>query len=354
MSDEIVPDDVLKPPRRFDWVRAIVWSVVSFFILIFFAPPALFQAVFLMVAGWALFLRRVIPQVTVDWPQVWVTLGALVVFVAGLHQFLIWLRRSGGSDQTNPWRFRSTAVVATLVVFMFIAGTAMVGIVHQAVWLARSDEPWVTYGGARRRTGSHFNIRGIAQGVQVYESVRRSLPAGMTRDETGWPLHGWMTMILPYVEEGALYNRVRFGEPWDSPDNAEIFATQILQFENPGLSQQKRVAGPAIADYAANELVMGPGPPMQAKDVTDGMSKTIFAGEVMKAPRPWGHPQNWRDPRRGIDAESPHAFGGPWTGGLTLFAFGDTHVQLIAHDIDPKVLEAMATPRGGEKFEFPN
>jgi hypothetical protein len=87
---------------------------------------------------------------------------------------------------------------------------------------------------------------------------------------------------------------------------------------------------------------------MRAEEVTDGMSKTIFAGEVVAGRKPWGHPRNWRDVRKGIDPESAAAFGGPWKDGATIFVFGDTHVARIAPDIDPRVLQALATPQGGE------
>jgi len=72
---------------------------------------------------------------------------------------------------------------------------------------------------AARRTGCSFNIRGLTQAIMVYESTKRRLPAVTDRNEntslTGaWSAantasgYSWIFHILPYMEEGAMYNNV--------------------------------------------------------------------------------------------------------------------------------------------------
>ena len=63
---------------------------------------------------------------------------------------------------------------------------------------------------------------------------------------------------------------------------------------------------------------------------------------------PWGQPGNSRDPRRGLDPASPESFGGPWENGMVQVVFADGHVGTVSPDIDPRLLDAIATPRGGE------
>jgi prepilin-type N-terminal cleavage/methylation domain-containing protein len=103
---------------------------------------------------------------------------------------------------------RGFTLVELLVVIAIIA--TLIGLLLPAVQSARE---------AARRTGCSFNIRGLTQAVMVYESTRRRLPAvtdrilnsgtlqttGTTGSQSGY---SWIFHVLPYLEEGALYNNV--------------------------------------------------------------------------------------------------------------------------------------------------
>lgn len=103
---------------------------------------------------------------------------------------------------------RGFTLVELLVVIAIIA--TLIGLLLPAVQSARE---------AARRTGCSFNIRGLTQGIMVYESTKRRLPAATDRNEltsrTGqWSAantasgYSWIFHILPYMEEGAFYNNV--------------------------------------------------------------------------------------------------------------------------------------------------
>lgn len=342
-------DAAPRPTRRRTW-RLLGGAVIAFLFMML-APVALWQAAFAVTTGWIPFLRSTVPRMTVDWPQVWLTLAALAVFVAGLHRFLRWLLRDGAAVDASGWRFSWTAAVATIVLVMFVAGTAMVGIAHQAVWLARSDEPWTRSSfQVIRRIASTNNLKQIGLAASGHERKHGVLPNDTVSDADGRPLHGWMTAILPFVEQGELYARVRLDEPWDSAANAPVFATRVQAYENPGIPRDGQAPAPILADYAANALVIGPGEPMSSGRIDDGVARTILAGEVTAGRGPWGLPGNCRDPRRGIDAASADALGGPWANGRTHLLFADGHVEAVGRDIDLRVLEALATPAGGESI----
>ena len=87
---------------------------------------------------------------------------------------------------------------------------------------------------------------------------------------------------------------------------------------------------------------------MRPKDVTDGLSNTIFAGEVADHFQPWGHPVNWRDPALGINK-----FAGRLRRAVAergQLPFMDGSVRFLSNTIDPAVLQALSTPNGGEKI----
>lgn len=121
--------------------RSLVCALAGFGVFLV-APvvPLPFQIVFGLLAGWYVFLRDVLPRVTVDRTQLVIAGFALAAFVGGLQTLLrrnVPERIVGG----RPWPWRATAAVTGLLMAMFVAGTGLVGIAHQIGWLATSPEP---------------------------------------------------------------------------------------------------------------------------------------------------------------------------------------------------------------------
>jgi hypothetical protein len=101
-----------------------------------------------LLIGWVGFIRRVTPQVRVRWDLVGSALFYATVLVAGSHAFLRWLYRemsgpvvAGGSPASRAWRLRWTLGGFAIIVLMFTAGMAAIGVAHQTAWLVTSREP---------------------------------------------------------------------------------------------------------------------------------------------------------------------------------------------------------------------
>ena len=106
---------------------------------------------------------------------------------------------------------------------MFVAGLATVGITHQVAWLLLTPEKLVMGGGASeaaRRAQSTNNLKQIGLALSVYLQEYNSFPAAVTIDRLGRPLYGWQAMILPFIEQNELHDRIDFGIPWDDTHNA--------------------------------------------------------------------------------------------------------------------------------------
>jgi hypothetical protein len=105
------------------------------------------EFVFTMVTGWLTFLFRVVPQVEVDVAAAVLGCSAFGIFVVGLHVLLRHLAASyrqddaAAIDLTINWRLRWTISAASIILLIFIAGIAFVGITHQTIWLLTSPEP---------------------------------------------------------------------------------------------------------------------------------------------------------------------------------------------------------------------
>lgn len=301
--------------------------------------------------GWIAFLARVVPEVKVGWGGVATGVVCLTLLVAGSHRFLGWVyeqTRGEGEPTVKRWHWRWTGSLVAVIVLMFVAGLATVGVAHQVGWLVTSKEPLASFGSAMYRAQSVNNLKQIGLGIHNYHGVHRAYPPGGTFDGQGQPLHGWQTMTLPFQEAQAdVYNAINFQIPWDDPRNAKPFQTVLNSLLNPGVrpTQEKDGAGYALSHYAGNARVLGA---RSLSEIKDGASNTIMTGEVPGGFKPWGYPANWRDPALGVN-RSPEGFGGPYEGGAN-FLFADGSVKFLKEGIAPRVLKALSTPDGGEQF----
>src|SRR6266852_240659 len=117
---------------------------------------------------------------------------------------------------------RWTGMLLGLLVLMFTAGLSAVGITHQTTWLVRSPESLVesSIREAAARTRSMNNLHQIAIAAHSHHDTYGNFPAGGLFDAQGRAMHGWQTLLLPYVEQKDLFQQINLGVPWTHPANA--------------------------------------------------------------------------------------------------------------------------------------
>jgi hypothetical protein len=249
---------------------------------------------------------------------------------------------------SRRWPLRRTAGLVLGFSFAFIAGLSVVGIAHQLTWLATSREPFLTGGRegfARSTSINHMKQFGLA--LHNYHDAYESLPPGAIQSSTGRPVHGWQTLLLPYLDHKPVSDQLDLSLPWDAPTNAEVFETPIGEFSSPRLQMaQNRWDRSAESHFAGNIRVLRPGKPLTFAAITDGESQTLLVGEVAAGFKPWGDPTNLRDPALGLHV-SPHTFGFSSTES-TWFLHADGSVHEYHPDTNLAVLKALATPAGGD------
>jgi len=296
--------------------------------------------------GWYFFLKKTCAEIRFDFLKV-VEFTLVSVLFLGLAHYLArsFLPRS---ENVRIWRFRNSASMLLGLFVSFAAGLAFVGTVHQFGWLAR--EPKIFHGmrEASHRRESRVKIMKMGEAAYSYHDRSSTFPAGGSLLARGVPGHSWQTELLPFIDQQALFNQIDLQQPWFASRNQQPFETEIGLFNSAKIYGMRNEvsSGYAVSYYAENSRLTSLGKPISQDQIRDGMSSTLFAGEVVSKFKPWGDPTNRRDPALGLNS-SPEGFGSPWKY-TTGFLMADGTVRYIDNDIDPKILEALATPDGGE------
>lgn len=202
---------------------------------------------------------------------------------------------------------------------------------------------------AARRTQSKNNLQQIAIAMHNYHDVYTMFPPGGIYTQKQEPYNAWMTSLLPYIEQAALYNTIDFDQAWASPKNQPAFKIVIPNYLNPNIGPENAtVGGLGAAHYSGNSQLLLKNGSVKIREITDGTSNTIMAGEVGSNFMAWGDPENRRDPANGF-GPAPNQFGvaAPAIGGVQM-CLADGSVRFVSENIDPQVLKALATPAGGE------
>jgi prepilin-type processing-associated H-X9-DG protein len=210
----------------------------------------------------------------------------------------------------------------------------MTGLLLPAVQAARE---------AARRMSSANNLKQIMLAVLNYESAYRKLPARVVKSEDGKPLLSWRVMILPYIEEGALYSEFRLDEPWDSDHNIQLLERMPAVYANP-----RAMAAPGHTVYLApfGENAGWPDESFKMIEMTDGTSLTVAVLEVSSDKAvPWTKPDDLD-----IDLNSDSSWMPPGSG--TNVAMFDGSVHWLNRFVDMQTLRAMFTINGGDVFDW--
>ncbi|MDR2641758.1 MAG: DUF1559 domain-containing protein [Planctomycetaceae bacterium] len=223
--------------------------------------------------------------------------------------------------------------VSTLVVFTGIGS----GLLLPAVKAARENA---------RKARYSSNIREIILALNCYDSVYGKLPPLYTVDVAGKPLHSWRVLILPFMEQATLHEKIRLNEPWDSEYNKQFHNVLIPQYSEPKITNSND------PNMRCNYVVIK-GQPLKPKvetelgDISDGTSKTVSIVVVKE-------PFCWMDPKADISLEDFVK----WTNkkdsvlGTENVGFWNGSVKILPSDMPTEILKAIGTAKGGENVEI--
>jgi len=298
---------------------------------------------------------------------------------------------------------RAFTLVELLVVIAIIG--VLVALLLPAVQAARE---------AARRTQCSNNLKQLVLALDVYEDALKAYPQGRVGCDgiTDGPCSGepniqrvgtsGFVMLLPYLEATNLYNTFDFNDgPWGQTStweakNASAVAMRPKFIVCPSDNSQPSVTTgnvtAATGSYAFVHGRLGPGQGISSTmklyntgmfnyrisqkraDATDGLSNTMFVGEVIDAHTNlsrniWTeggrHESCMRTTENAVNTKpgtgiTTSPYGIPLFGGFgsrhpagAQFAFGDGHVSYISDNIALDVYRALSTRSGQEAVSVP-
>lgn len=135
------------------------------------------------------------------------------------------------------------------------------------------------------------NLKQIGAALLAYEKEYKTLPPAFTVDSKGNPLHSWRSLILPYLGEKELYDKIDFQKGWTDPANDAASQSSVAAYEcsestlEKGLTSYKALVHPKAMFTGAKGLPVS--------SCTDDPSRTalIFESDQSDAVH-WMEPQD--------------------------------------------------------------
>lgn len=156
-----------------------------------------------------------------------------------------------------------------------------------------------------RQRQSKNNLKQLILGLHYYHDKHGRFPSQASQAAGGRKLLSWRVMILPFLNENALYNEFRLDEPWDSPHNSKLIPRMPATFVSSAISREQQNRGLTGYLGVAGEKSLFANPEgTTIKDITDGTSNTIALIEVGPSKAvPWTQPEDLNlDPKQFLES----------------------------------------------------
>jgi prepilin-type N-terminal cleavage/methylation domain-containing protein/prepilin-type processing-associated H-X9-DG protein len=267
--------------------------------------------------------------------------------------------------------FRSAFSLVELLVVMAVV-SVLAGLLLPAVQNARE---------AARREVCANNLYNHAAALSQYHAAHDQLPPGRLGGDPASDKgldFSWAALVLPQLEQGALYRSLDFRVPWNDPANQSAAKTPLAIFHCPSIG----ATFPGESDYGG---ILGSGIPPQNVDtsnggsagldlfnngvlihtnflrqgirfgqVTDGLSNTLMVSEAAKEPEDqdgyWVCGSNSISHNSGgVNSSAEGVFSMHPEGANA--ARADGSVSFLADSIEPRIIGALCTRASGDSVE---
>jgi hypothetical protein len=181
--------------------------------------------------------------------------------------------------------------------------------------------------------------------MRCYADTHGKLPPAVVYGKYGEPLYSWRVLVLPFIEQDALYKEFHHDEPWDSPHNRTLLPRMPRTYAPPSGKVSKVPPHHTVCQVFVGKGTPFEGPegvPLNAEGFPDGTSNTVLIVEA-------GEPVPWTKP-----ADLAYAPDRPLPDIRSLFkdgfrsALADGSIRWVRKGTSEATLRAAITRNGGE------
>ena len=192
---------------------------------------------------------------------------------------------------------------------------------------------------------AHLKQIGIA--LRQYHEANGAFPPAYVADENGEPMHSWRVLLLPFLEEKALYEEYDLDEPWNGPNNSKLAPKVPAAYRCPGDPSDANTTTSYVAVVGTRTAWRGT-ESIGLDDIKDIPEKTILIVEATNQRVEWMAPEDLQYDRMGLtfNAEKDHQLSSPHGDGAhVLMVNGE--VELLAGNIEKGTLRQLLEIKDG-------
>ena len=134
---------------------------------------------------------------------------------------------------------------------------------------------------AARRSSCRNNLKQIGIALHAYAAAQGGFPPPFIVDAESRRLHSWRTLLLPYLDQQALYDSIDLTKPWNDPANATAAGTEVDVYKCPSAKLQK--FNTTYLGIVGKEAAFHPERSRLAAEFSDGISATALIVDVTAA-----------------------------------------------------------------------
>jgi beta-lactamase regulating signal transducer with metallopeptidase domain len=197
---------------------------------------------------------------------------------------------------------------------------------------------------ASAEQASKNNLKSLGLALQNYHDTKGAFPAHAQYDLSGKPLLSWRVLILPFLNDAALYDQFHRNEPWDSEHNRKLIERMPNVFKNPKLTQPGKTN--YLADVGKECAFTATRRGLNLTDFRDGSSHTILLVEADQAVE-WTKPDDWNFDRQQPTAGLGNLWHDHWNA-----VYADGSVRRINNSEPANIIGIDFTRAGREKHSL--
>lgn len=194
---------------------------------------------------------------------------------------------------------------------------------------------------AERRSSWKNNLKQLGIALHSYHETHGCFPPGGTIREDDTAMHGWMMMLMPFMDASPYYDWIDKNKSWDNPYNGYVLNSSIPSYMIPGVDENFTTSGFGLTHIQGNPNIFSRNCSVSLRQINEGFAHKWMLGEVAGDFQPWGYPFNWRNLGTKL-CDGPDSFGRPVWHGVHLLQV-DGRVSFYSDQSAPEILRSLAT-----------